>query len=92
MKRSKEWRIEQEKRIIHNRLDLIKQLNPDFAKEFEDEQHKLAKQHPLDCGNSKCKICHPGKNYEDGNHKDYHYYKDHPEELENDLDEDIESE
>lgn len=80
MKRTRDWRRKQEQRIIENRLKLIKHVDPEYAEYFEKNPHKLAKHKPLSCGNSKCPLCHPEKYVKSKNTKDYHYYKDHPDE------------
>ena len=48
------------KRIIKKRIKIIKILSPDYKKVIE-QPHRMAKKHPLDCGNSKCAMCHMDK-------------------------------
>lgn len=81
MQRSRAWRRHQENRVINNRMRQLKEHDPERAELYEDQKHMLSKSHAFGCGNARCPICHPYKNYQDGNHKDFHYYKRHPEEL-----------
>ena len=53
-------RREQVKRVIKKRLKVIKSISPDYKKVIE-EPHRMAKKHPLDCGNPKCFLCHHEK-------------------------------
>ena len=48
------------KRVIKKRLKVIKQVSPNY-KEVIDQPHRMAKKHPLDCGNPKCGVCHRHK-------------------------------
>ena len=81
MKRDRSWRRSQDKRVIDNRLNELKSLDPKYAEKMKKSPNKLSKKHPLDCGKSGCKLCHPNKNYHNGNTKDYEYYRNHPEEV-----------
>jgi len=53
-------RRQQVKRVIKKRLKVIKQVSPDY-KEVIEQPHRMAKKHPLDCGNPKCGMCHMHK-------------------------------
>jgi hypothetical protein len=53
-------RRHQAKRIIKKRLAVIKQVSPDYKKVIE-QPHRMAKKHPLDCGNPGCPLCHMDK-------------------------------
>lgn len=59
-------RIHHEKRVIKNRLDLIKKTEIGSLKDKDgktayekalESPHKFAKQHPKDCGCSNCGVC-----------------------------------
>jgi hypothetical protein len=54
-------RREQVKRVIKKRLKIIKRISPDY-KEVIEQPHRMAKKHPLDCGNPMCGLCHGDKN------------------------------
>ena len=51
----------QVKKVIKKRLKVIKSISPDY-KEVIEQPHRMAKKHPLDCGNPKCGLCHIDKN------------------------------
>lgn len=53
-------RRQQVKRVIKKRLKVIKQVSPDY-KEVIEQPHRMAKKHPLDCGNPMCGLCHMHK-------------------------------
>ena len=50
-------RRHQVKRVIKKRLKVIKQVSPEY-KEVIEQPHRMAKKHPLDCGNPMCGLCH----------------------------------
>lgn len=61
MKRNKEYRIEQEERIINNRKTLLKSVTNYPNGKLLEEPHRMAKQHPFDCGKPNCPVCHSEK-------------------------------
>lgn len=56
MKRDRAFRIEQRERVIKNRIKLKK--DTDLVHKHEDHPGRWAKQHPYDCGNPECLVCH----------------------------------
>jgi len=70
-------RIHDKKRVIKKRLSLMKnmkdtiRINPDgttsprdgktYYDKLAKEKNRMAKKHPLDCGNPKCGLCHSQK-------------------------------
>jgi hypothetical protein len=52
----------QNKRVIKKRLKLVKKVSDKSHYEHVSENPgRLRKQHPMDCGNSKCLLCHSEK-------------------------------
>lgn len=60
MKRDKAYRVEQRERVINNRKQLKKDMK--IINSHDDQNGRLAKQHPLDCGKPNCQVCHSHKN------------------------------
>ena len=62
-------RRELEQKVIKKRLALLKKYHnttkditgKTYYERMVEEPHRLAKHHPLDCGNSKCGICRKSK-------------------------------
>jgi len=55
-------RMMRTERVINRRLRLMKRIgHRDYYDELASERYRLAKQHPLDCGQPKCVICHADK-------------------------------
>jgi ferredoxin len=60
MKRSKEYRLEQDKRIIKNRIKDIKTTESngsEWVENLMNEANRMNKKHPYDCGKSDCEVC-----------------------------------
>lgn len=53
-------RREQIKRVIKKRIRVIKDHSSGPSK-MAKQPHRMAKQHPFDCGNPKCFLCHSDK-------------------------------
>lgn len=68
MKRSRAWRIKQKQRVIKKRINDAKVIGYVDDSLFE-EQNRLSKQHPNDCGNAKCALCHGDKNGLEKDHR-----------------------
>lgn len=58
MKRSRAYRIEQKERIINKRSKAAKTFK--LGKVLA-QPNRMAKKHPLDCGNPGCMVCHASK-------------------------------
>jgi len=57
-------RIMQTDRVIAKRLRLLREIyaeRSEFYQQFANQPHRLAKKHPLDCGQSQCFWCHMEK-------------------------------
>jgi hypothetical protein len=61
MQRDKAWRRDKDKNIIRKRKKLLKHVDKDRVKYFEDKENKLVVKHPLDCGKTDCGLCHGHK-------------------------------
>jgi hypothetical protein len=48
-------------KVIYKRLKLVKSFDPKHYEKMKAEPHRVAKQHPFDCGNPKCGLCHSDK-------------------------------
>jgi len=64
--RDRAWHRQQRKRIIHNRLRLLRDLKDERAESLKGGY--LVKRHPYDCGRTRCGVCHPHKKWK-GNHQ-----------------------
>jgi hypothetical protein len=64
--KNKEYRRQQEQRIITKRLKLVANIDSQYYEKIKKEPHRLVTQHPYDCGNTKCKLCHSEKYYNKG--------------------------
>ena len=55
-------RRHESERVIKNRLKQVKAAGsaPDNV---TDQPHRMSKQHPFDCGNARCGLCHSDKNF-----------------------------
>lgn len=58
MSRGKAYNREQRERVVRNRKRLMKETGLEHK---TDDDGRLAKKHPYDCGKADCGCCHPHK-------------------------------
>jgi hypothetical protein len=61
MHRDRAWRLAQRRRVIANRLRLLRNLGSPLLARFHQRPNQLGARHPLDCGKTRCGVCHPSK-------------------------------
>lgn len=59
MSRNRSWRRFQAARVIKKRKRLMRDTRLEHQK--EDQLNRYNKQHPYDCGNPQCGVCHFSK-------------------------------
>jgi hypothetical protein len=83
MKRDKAFRIEQRERVIKNRKRLMK--DTDLQHRNENQDNRYNKQHPYDCGNAACLVCHPEKAFDEKTVEDLRVEDSYKEQIRDEL-------
>ena len=59
MYRTRSFRRHKGSCIIAKRLKFLKRVgSKEWVEQVQKQKHRLSKRHPMDCGQSKCRVCH----------------------------------